>query len=59
MTARERRRGREDVVGTGMTKRSRLSTAYTNQRTMMVNVVTMMKIRKTWRRRNGRTRTTT
>ena len=53
-----KKKGVGDVVGTGTTKRLRLSTAYTNQRATMVNVVTIMTIGRTWRRRNGRTRTT-
>ena len=57
--ARERRSGREDVVGTGTTAISRLSAAYTRiRRTTIVNMVTMMTIGTTWRRRKGRTRTT-
>ena len=58
--AREIRRGREDVVGKGTTKRLRISTDYKGiQRTMMVTVVTMMTIEMKWRRKNRRTRTTT
>ena len=57
-TTRERRGGREDVVGTGMNKILSISTAYTrNKRTTKVTVVTMMKIGTTCRRRNRRTRT--